>query len=339
MRVLLGPEGVAGQLVAYADGLTKHGISVSTLSKTEHEFEYEYDIVIWPNGECSNLWKSRMDRLMTTLKILPKFDVFHYFSSKSIFANYLDLRLAGKLNKLRVMSFTGSSSRIIADCADKNPYLDSKRYPSSITDARRKSRLKQLSDVIDVALIQYYELEDYIAPYFDTVERVPRAVDTQSIQPCYPESKGPIRIAHAPTNRYLKGTNELIEIVSSFRTGEVILDIIEGVSHTEALDRLSKADIIVDALRQGWYGVVALEGWALGKPVMAYVRGDLMSRYPDNIPIVNTNLDSLKEDLLTLIGDPDLRNEIGRQSRDYVEQHHDQAQVAKQLINIYRDQL
>ena len=46
------------------------------------------------------------------------------------------------------------------------------------------------------------------------------------------------------------------------------------MTHGEALGRLAAADLVVDQLVLGWYGAVAVEAMALGRPVLAYIRED-----------------------------------------------------------------
>ena len=46
------------------------------------------------------------------------------------------------------------------------------------------------------------------------------------------------------------------------------LELVEGLHHDEAFERYRAADIVVDQLNAGWYGLFAIEAMALGKPVV-----------------------------------------------------------------------
>ena len=63
----------------------------------------------------------------------------------------------------------------------------------------------------------------------------------------------------------------------------VELDIVEGVPHDEARERYARADIVVDQLNAGWHGVFALEAMALGKPVVAHLKPDVVERSADGL--------------------------------------------------------
>ena len=95
----------------------------------------------------------------------------------------------------------------------------------------------------------------------------------------------------------------------------VDLDIVEGVPHEEARARYARADIVVDQLNAGWHGVFALESMALGKPVVTYLKPDVVERSAEGfgvrIPIVPATKETLVEALRPLVEQPALRREIG----------------------------
>ena len=71
------------------------------------------------------------------------------------------------------------------------------------------------------------------------------------------------------------GTEFVIEACSQL---PVELDLVEGVPHEQARKRYAKADIIIDQLLVGWHGVFALEAMALGKPVITYLKPDVIEK-------------------------------------------------------------
>ena len=119
----------------------------------------------------------------------------------------------------------------------------------------------------------------------------------------------------------------------------VELEIVEGVPHDEARERYARADIVVDQLNAGWHGVFALEAMALGKPVVAHLKPDVVERSAEGfgvrVPIVPATKDTLADALRPLVEDAALRRELGAASRAYVEQVHDIDRVADRLIDIY----
>ena len=85
----------------------------------------------------------------------------------------------------------------------------------------------------------------------------------------------------------------------------VELDLVEGVPHDEARERYARADIVVDQLGAGWHGVFALEAMALGKPVLAHLKPDVVERSAEafgiRVPIVPATKETLVEALRPLV--------------------------------------
>ena len=54
------------------------------------------------------------------------------------------------------------------------------------------------------------------------------------------------------------------------------------------------------------------------------------------LPFVNTNPDTIYDNLKDLILNPEKRHEIGKKSREYVERYHDVNVVIDDLLNIYQ---
>jgi len=88
------------------------------------------------------------------------------------------------------------------------------------------------------------------------------------------------------------------------------------------VEHYRRADIVVDQLLVGWYGVFAIECMALGKPVCVYIKGGL-KKYLDGSPLIDADPTSIKQRLIELIENQSLRQEIGRRGREYVERIHD----------------
>lgn len=102
-----------------------------------------------------------------------------------------------------------------------------------------------------------------------------------------PIDDGIIRIAHAPTNRGIKGTPQLEQAVRRLQKdgAPVELDIIERQSNKVCLERKGRADIYVDQMILG-YGCNAIEAWGMGIPVIAGVDPELArSKALQHIPL------------------------------------------------------
>ena len=140
-----------------------------------------------------------------------------------------------------------------------------------------------------------------------------------------------------PTDRDVKGTAHVIAAVEALRQegASIRLDLIEHVTHGEALGRLAAADLVVDQLVLGWYGAVAVEAMALGRPVLAYIREDEAEDNPfgSRLPIVRTTSETLAADLRGLAADRAARHALGAAGRRFVEEEHDPRQIARTVLD------
>ena len=113
--------------------------------------------------------------------------------------------------------------------------------------------------------------------------------------------RGPVVIAHAPTNRLIKGTHHVVAAVERLRQElpRVELRTIDKRPWAEMPEFLSECDILVDQVMMGWYGLLAIEGMAEGKAVVSYLREDFRATLPE-LPVVSAEPGTLFEVLREL---------------------------------------
>ena len=133
---------------------------------------------------------------------------------------------------------------------------------------------------------------------------IPPGIDLTRIAPTPPPERVRPVILHAPSSRRRKGTEHVIEAVAGL---DADLEIVEGLHHDEAFDRYRNADIVVDQLNAGWYGLFAIECMALGKPVVTFLHEEAVRRtneaFGTRVPIVSATAETLRERLLPLVAD------------------------------------
>jgi glycosyltransferase involved in cell wall biosynthesis len=115
--------------------------------------------------------------------------------------------------------------------------------------------------------------------------------------------------------------------------------VVEGLTHDEAFELYREADIVVDQLNAGWYGVFAIECLALGKPVVTFLHDEAVRRteeaYGVEVPLVSASAETLRAQLRPLVEDAALRHRVGAASRAYAERLHDIDSIAGELIGLY----
>jgi glycosyltransferase involved in cell wall biosynthesis len=156
---------------------------------------------------------------------------------------------------------------------------------------------------------------------------------------------GPVKVVHAPTNREIKGTDAVVSTVESLKAEGLNLELVlvEKIPHNQVRQLYESADLLVDQLLIGWYGGLAVELMALGKPVVAYIRQEDLRFIPtamkEDLPIVSANPETLRDTLKELIRDSERRRQIGQRSRAFVEKWHDPKVIGRMTTDAYRKAL
>ena len=153
---------------------------------------------------------------------------------------------------------------------------------------------------------------------------IPPGIDLAGIEPAPPSDRKRPVVLHAPSSRTRKGTEH---VVAACERLDVELEIVEGLDHREAFERYRNADIVVDQLNAGWYGVFAIEAMALGKPVVTFLHEEAVRRTEEafglEVPLVPATKETLADALRPLVESPEERTRVGAASRAYVERVHD----------------
>jgi len=211
-------------------------------------------------------------------------------------------------------------------------------FSKSVADTARDRNSGKSPDELaygrlaDAQIVGSYDAAHWIRE----AEVVPPGIDLSAIEPVPPRADGPVRVAHAALSRRRKGT-ELV-VAACVELG-LELDVIENVRHDEVGPRLAQADIVVDQLNSGWYGLFAIEAMAYGKPVVGYIHDEAATRtaaaFGVDLPIVRTTKETLASELRPLLESAEERLARGAAGRSYVERVHDADKMADRLIDIY----
>ena len=165
---------------------------------------------------------------------------------------------------------------------------------------------------------------------------IPPGIDLTPFTPVPPSDSTRPRVVHAPSHRGKKGTEHVLAALEGL---PVELELVEGLHHDEARRRYEAADIVVDQLNAGWYGLFAIEAMALGKPVITFLHEEAVRRTAEafgvEVPIVSATKDTLRETVSRLAADPAERRRLGAAGRAYVEQVHDIERIADRLLDLY----
>jgi len=148
-----------------------------------------------------------------------------------------------------------------------------------------------------------------------------------------------IRVVHAPTNRFYKGSDYIIQVCRDLqRSGQIEFDLIENVSHAEALKRKQKADIFIDQIgdKGGWgYGMNSVESLSMGVCTLTQINNAYQEFIPDH-PFVNITKHNLKDKIIYLINNREEIRRYASLSKEWVFVNHDIKKVGNKLYEYYK---
>lgn len=339
----------------------------------QNYFNYPADEVVWCLDDHQLIHEIK--RWKYFLGVINRYDIFHFnfgmtfmpsqIDSKPVqsstsninpFIRHLyriyaaifqlrDLSLLKKMGKGVFVTYQGDDARQ-GDYCRKNFLITfanevENSYYSAESDARKRHDIA----VFDKFADRIYALNpDLLHVLPARAEFLPYAnIDLREWKAVPSVDDGrPLQVLHAPSHQKVKGTKYLLEAVDRLKSEGFIFDfrLVEGISHADARKLYEHSDILVDQLFAGWYGGLAVELMALGKPVISYIRHEDLKFLPsgmrDEIPIINANpsniYDSLKDTLR--LSRSDLAS-IGARGRMYVERWHNPLHIAEKMKKEY----
>jgi glycosyltransferase involved in cell wall biosynthesis len=239
--------------------------------------------------------------------------------------------------KKMLMHYWGDDIRLYSQAFRKNQFLAQSLTLDLKNERHRLARIRRVARIVPTALVPDLELKSYLQDFFKKVIVLPRVIDVNQYPPAFPSpAKTRPLIIHAPSFNLVKGTKYILRAIENLKLKyDFEFCLLTGVPHEKVRSAINEADIIIDQLLIGTFGLFSLEAMASGKPVVCYLNDAYRQGFPDSLPIVSANPDNLETVLEPLIRDGCLRHRLGKSGREYVESHHDLKVIMPQLIKIY----
>lgn len=344
MQILQLPSHQANQPGTLAGSLAKHGVDAKNAALGANPFKYRDNISITENKFALSAINSYFRE-----QNLVKFNTFHYhvrpllFNKDFGFPSGFDLILLKAMGKRVFYHFRGSEIRLASIFKEATPYnyvdeqlsCDDGTMPFCFAEIDQKAFRDFVLGVCDDVFVNDPELQCYVP----NARIVPRAIDFTNLT--YEESKS-IRsiplIVHAPSRSGVKGSQYVLNAIEQLKQEGLAFDfkLVQNMPHEEAMAVYRDASIIVDQLRIGWYGVLAVEGMAIGKAVVSYIRNDLRHYLPYPPPLAYANPENIINVLRYLLLNPDAVASYGEAGQKFAREYHNADTIAKNLIDIYR---
>ncbi len=305
LRVTHCPVNTAGVPWQNVLALRRRGVEARLVVFERYKLHSEADESLERHGGFA---RRQLTQWRALARLLPQTDIFHFYFGLTMVPKSLQFPILRALGKRSVMHFLGSDIRA--------------RSPEELAWAGRAG----------ARIVGSYDAIRWV-PEADVV---PPGIDLRDYAPTPPTDRDRPIVVHAPSSRRRKGTEHVIAACEQL---PVTLELVEGVHHDEARRLYAHADIVVDQLNAGWYGLFAIEAMALGKPVVTFLHDEAVARTEEalglRVPLVSATAGTLGDKLRPLVESAEERQRIGAESRAYVERVHDADRVADRLLEIY----
>lgn len=367
IKVLHLPSVVGGNPQGLSKHLNEIGIVSETWTLGQNYFGYLADKVIWSSTD-NIVWRE-LKRILA-LRYVFKSDVvffnfgqtlFHQFPKTyggnkvfmgrlllfSLYRHYarlmqnLELFLLKAQKKVILIQYQGDDARQgdyslvhfpISIATQVEP-----GYYSAESDTLKRKQIQRLAGVchktyaLNPDLLHVLPSGSEFLPYSH--------ISLEEWSPCYKQMEPrPLRIGHAPSHRGVKGTELILAALDALKIEgfEFEFVLVEGLSNAEAKERYKTVDVLVDQLFAGWYGGLAVEAMALGKPVVVYIRDKDLKFIPSemaaDLPFIQATPTSIESALRKVLDMPRAQLlELAKRSRAYVERWHDPVNIAKRI--------
>lgn len=353
MNILFLPQNIASMPALTARAFNNfEGISAKCLTISVHKYQQTGShVIVLPQAIPKSkpfkwlLYKYRF--FMAVRKWIQWADIVHYTMYPVYQRNNWDLSFAAKHKKKIFVEWVGSDIRNPEFLKTINPYY-AHAFENGYEYVHHESKVRSVK--IQQAFAKYKaipmlcaEMSLYLQKsIFTDFKLVYMRIDTKNFNPVYPDEKKtrPL-ILHSPTAKIAKGSNIIMPLLAELQKEyDFEYRMLNDLSRQEVLAQMQEADILIDQIILGSYGMATLEAMSFGKPVVCYIMPEVFEAgLSAECPVVNANPDNLKEQLINLITNPALRNETGRKSRAFVEKFHDVELVSKQMLAEYNKAL
>lgn len=305
LRVTVCPVNTAGVPWTNVQALRARGIDARLVVFNRYRLHPEADVSL---DLPRNPLRRQAAQWRALASLLPRTDVFHFTFGLTLVPQSLQFPLLRAARTKSVMHWLGSDIR--------------GKPPAELAYGRKA----------DAQIVGSYDAIRWVPE----AEVIPPGIDLARVEPASPSDRARPLIVHAPSSRRRKGTEAVVAACEGL---DADLELVEGLHHDEAFERYRAADVVVDQLNAGWYGLFAVEAMALGKPVVTFLHEEAVRRteeaYGTRVPIVSATAETLRDRLRPLVESADERRRLGAASRAYVERVHDLNDVTDRLLALY----
>ncbi len=333
LRILHAPRNIAGQAGDVVAALRRMGHDAELWEDRPEAFGRTADRVFPPNPDARAVWA-------IVEEAASRFDIVHFHFARTLVPRgiaelppFWDLPLYRALGLRVYFTFHGSDIRVERVYRELNPWA-AMVPPGPAADDERVEQaivvMRTYADRLFVTSVNHHA-------FVPDAAYLPRAIDLAEWPEVPVAQRARPVVVHAPTRRDRKGTDQILADLEALRDEGVDFELrlVEQVPHAVAREAIADADVLVDNIVAGSYGIVSLEAMACGKVVLANLSDAVRLAHPDS-PIVHVDPTTFRATMRRLLPDAAERSSVGALGRPFVARVHGADRVAAQLVEAYR---
>ncbi len=340
----LGPEPMINNIY-HKKALMEYGYSCETFVNNVYfittEFDYRSDLAFYAKIPLLKQFR----HIILFLRSIARYKCLYvYFNGGPLMADFFLSSLESKLYKLSgtkivVMPYGGDVYNMFncnnlqlkhAMAADYPQYQKSNTKVQKQIMAWTKAADLVISGCDWVDYMHHWD-KLMIAHFSIDIDRFEKIRNLETVRRKFTSEK-PLRILHAPNHKTIKGTSYIKKAIDELSAEGYPVELIflQKRPNHEIIEEISKADIVADQLVIGWYAMFALESMALAKPVICYLREDLIDLYlfagllesRDEIPFLNSDVFGFKQLIKNVLDEKIDLTIFSKKSFQYVSKYH-----------------
>jgi glycosyltransferase involved in cell wall biosynthesis len=354
----IAPENTAGVPYNVMEMQRRFGFESRLLTFYKIPFDFPEDICLnlrLPRGRLAMGWRrfkqSKLHENLDENKI-DQYTHMPYFSPKNAMEKYylklrekknqdafLNVLDKYKLNDFGIIHFDGgidffSDSRMARKWKFKGKKIVNCYFGD---DLRTRGIVKEMDEMSDLNLTFEY---DHTLRH-PNINFLFFPFDNSGIKFVNDEkynSGNDLKVVHAPTDRVIKGTQEIIAAIEKAKKSKKFdFVLLENLPREKVIEEKAKCHIAIDQIgnRGGTgYGINSLETLSMGIPTITDMNCGFDTWLPEN-PFVVANADNLAEKLIELIDNEEYRRKKRKESRTWVSKYHSYESVFKKMHDLY----
>lgn len=289
-------------------------------------------------GRYSRAWAMRQRQV-----ILDQFTHVIYEAERPILGSLYGEDVLAEVQDLQshgikvAMLSHGSDIRTPSEHVAIEPYSPFREPLDGLTEALEKGTARRRSLLAALDVPKFVSTPDLLR-YLPEASWLPTLTDPARWTAVPPSRLGEdkLRVLHIPSSSALKGTVHIQSAMRELeREGLIQYTELQGIPYLEMPGKIAHADVVIDQVSMGLYGIASVEAMFAGRLVVAqvgdFIREEIKDRTGWDVPILEANPDTIKRVVADVAADPGAYADQITQGRQYALDVHSQARVANTL--------